>query len=174
VCIELRNPTLSLESEFMAMTAEFRQAGEGHFVDEPVLVTNGFRAYLRWLEAGERGEVEGLVPWSAYWAWDRDTRRIVGVSSLRCDLSPWMAEYGGHVGYRVRPTARRRGIGTRILELTLQEARKRGIERALIVCLVDDLASQGVLRNNGALFEREVERNGTRLRRYWVHTDGAT
>ena len=156
----------------MQMVEEFRSVGEHRFIDEPPLVNEGFIPYLAWLERGERGELqdERLVPWSAFWAVGQRAGELVGVSSLRHKLSPWMAEYGGHIGYRVRPALRGKGLGTQILALTLQRAAARGISRALIVCEPENVGSIKVILKNGGIFEREVQLQGSVRRRYWVRT----
>lgn len=164
-------PSLDLEHHYMAMVREFVDAGEREYIHEDVLFNEGFAAYVDWLTRGERGELEGLVPWSACWAVDVDMRAIVGIGSLRHRLSPWMAQFGGHIGYRVRPSMRRRGLGAVLLRLLLDQARLRGIDRALVVCTPENIASQGVLRRNGAVFDGEVSTEGHRLWRYWVATE---
>jgi predicted acetyltransferase len=165
--LELVAPGASREAGFLAMADEFRAAGEAHFIDEPVLVEDGFAAYLDWLERGRRGELEGFAPWQALWAVDAADGRLVGVASLRHPLTLWMAEYGGHVGYRVRPADRRRGLGTRILALALERAAGLGIDPALVVCEPGNAGSIGVLRANGAVHERDVEVDG-RVRGRWL------
>lgn len=171
--LELISPSLSHEADFMAMVDEFMEVGEREYVYEDVLFGEGFAQYVDWLSRGERGELDGLSPWSAYWAVDSSSGSLVGISSLRHRLSPWMSQFGGHIGYRVRPSMRRMGIGTNLLQLTLLQASARGIARALVVCTPDNLGSQGVLRKNGAVFEAEVSTEGHRLLRYWVSTDAA-
>lgn len=141
------------EAAFTAMVREFVEAGERDYVFEDVLFNQGFAEYVHWLVQGERGELPGLAPWSAYWAVETESAELVGLSSLRHTLSPWLAEFGGHIGYRVRPSARRRGLGSALLSLTLQRADGRGITQALVVCTPESVGSQGVLRRNGAVFD---------------------
>jgi predicted acetyltransferase len=171
--LELSAPDPALEREFMALVEEFRAAGEHRFVDEDVLVREGFAAYLAWLERGTRGEVPGCVPWRSLWAFEPGGR-LVGLASLRHPLDGWMTEFGGHIGYRVRPAERRRGVGTRILAAALARAAALGIAQAIVVCEVDNAGSIGVLRANGAVFDREVEAGGLRLNRYRVPTGART
>jgi predicted acetyltransferase len=139
-------------------------------VQEEVLASEGFAAYLAWLQRGERGELEGFAPWSAFWAIEPQSSKLVGISSLRHSLGPWMAEFGGHIGYRVHPQYRRRGYGTEVLRQTLTEAAKRNINPALVLCAPEHLGSQGVLRNAGAVFERKTVDEGLVRLRYWVPT----
>lgn len=172
--LKLVAPSLALEAPFMAMVDEFLAAGEREYVYEEVLFNRGFEAYVAWLAKGERDALEGLSPWSAYWAVAEETGMLVGISSLRHKLSPFMAQFGGHIGYRVRPSERRKKFGSAILRLTLKKASSIGITKALVVCTPENTASQGVLRICGAEFENEVSVNGVSLLRYWVSTHAAS
>ena len=167
--LRLCPPDPALEREFTAMADEFRAAGEQRFVDEEVLLRHGFAAYLAWLERGARGELEGFAPWQALWARD-DRGHLVGLASLRHPLTPWMTEFGGHLGYRVRPSERRRGLGTQVLALALERAAGLGVAEAIVVCEPDNAGSIGALRRNRAVFDREVVADGMRLNRYRVPT----
>ena len=40
---------------------------------------------------------------------------VVGRSSVRYELNAWLAHAGGHIGYGIRPHARRRGWATQVL-----------------------------------------------------------
>lgn len=153
------------------MANEFRAAGEKHLIEESVLAEQGFAAYVEWLRRARRGEAEGLPPRQVMWAMDADGHHMLGISCLQHPLTPWMAEFAGHIGYRVRPSVRRRGLGSRILALTLQRAKAAGVAPAVMVCLPDNRGSIGVLRNNGASFEREVMTHGIALHRYLAPTE---
>jgi predicted acetyltransferase len=172
--LALIRPSEELGQQFVEMTDEFRSAGEEHYLDEDV-ISQGLNTYLEWLRRGDSGEnlPPNLVPWTTFWA--VSDSRLVGFSSLRHHLSPWMAEYGGHIGYRVRPSARRFGLGTMILRLTLARAFARGINPALIVCTPENAASVAVIKKNGGVYDREVQReDGVLLHRFWVSTSPMT
>jgi predicted acetyltransferase len=77
-----------------------------------------------------------------------------------------LREYGGHVGYEVRPTARRQGHATRMLREVLPHVRALGIESALLTCDEDNVASARVIVAAGGVLE---DRRGVKLR-YWVPT----
>jgi predicted acetyltransferase len=96
--------------------------------------------------------------------WMVDGSTVVGRISLRHELTPWLLEVGGHIGYAVRPTARRRGHGTAALRLMREVAAGRGISPALVTCDVDNLGSRGVIEANGGILE---DVRGSK-RRYWV------
>jgi len=69
-----------------------------------------------------------------------------------------MLELGGHIGYVIRPGARRRG--------TPPPRRQLGVDRALVTCDVTNTASRKVIEANGGEFE---DRRGGKLR-YWIRT----
>jgi len=58
---------------------------------------------------------------------------LVGRVSIRHELNDFLAEFGGHIGYAVRPQCRRRGHATEILRQSLVVARGEGVERVLVV-----------------------------------------
>ena len=94
--------------------------------------------------------------------------RIVGMLDLRHRLNDFLAEYGGHIGYSVRPDERRKGYAKRMLALALPEARKRGIDRVLITCDDDNIGSARTIEANGGVFERTARLEDEILRRYWI------
>lgn len=94
----------------------------------------------------------------------------MAVSRLRHWLSPTLEQMGGHIAYEVRPGARRQGVGTQVLALTLTQARELGLRRVLITCDVTNLGSAQVILKNGGLLEDERVIAGyvERVARYWI------
>jgi predicted acetyltransferase len=75
----------------------------------------------------------------------------------------------GHIGYGVRPSARRRGLASWALAQMLNEAKAAlTVDRVLIVCQADNVASTRTIERNGGMLERI--RNGSHgaVRRYWI------
>ena len=91
---------------------------------------------------------------------------VVGRVSLRHELTPWLLEVGGHIGYAVRPSARRRGYATAALARVLPVAADLGIDPALVTCDEDNIGSRKAIEANGGVLE-DV-RNGKL--RFWVPT----
>ncbi len=104
----------------------------------------------------------------------RDGATILGWSGLRLWLTPDLEDIGGHIGYRIRPTERRKGYGTRLLAMTLIEARKFGLRDVLLTCDSDNAGSRRVIERNGGELasERISPRSGVLVARYWINVDG--
>jgi predicted acetyltransferase len=97
---------------------------------------------------------------------------LVGRTSIRHELNEALARVGGHIGYAVRPAYRRRGYATEMLRQSLAVARSVGVERALVTCDDDNVASARTIERCGGALEDVVRVDGTSLkRRYWVPTD---
>ena len=80
-----------------------------------------------------------------------------------------MLQYGGHIGDGIRPSERRKGYGTKIIELALVECKKLGINRVLIVCDKNNIGSRKAIINNGGVLENEaVREDGSIDQRYWI------
>ncbi len=95
---------------------------------------------------------------------------ILGNSNFRHSLTDRLRRFGGHVGYAVRPSARRRGVATALLAEACEQARGRGLTRILVTCAPDNVGSvRSIESNGGVLSERffhEGEQRDVNL--YWI------
>lgn len=98
--------------------------------------------------------------------WWIEGEHYLGRIAIRHRLTDFLLEVGGHIGYDVRPTARRRGHATAMLRQALPWAHGLGIDPALVTCDDDNLASLRVIEAAGGVLEdvRGVKR------RYWLPT----
>ena len=109
------------------------------------------------------------VPMSIYWLQLPDGT-IAGESRLRHRLSESLIQEGGHIGYMIRPSQRGKGYGTLILKLTLEMAQARGLDRVLLTCHTDNLASSRIIVANGGRLDSEgvSSHSGKPISRYWI------
>ena len=70
---------------------------------------------------------------------------------MRHELTPALAEVGGHVGYHVVAPWRRQGHATRMLAAGLAECRALGLDRVLLTCQADNEPSRRVILANGGI-----------------------
>lgn len=126
-------------------------------------------AYVRAVENHRRGVdlPPGWVP-TTFLAADVDGE-LVGRVSIRHQLNWFLENFGGHIGYAVRPHARRRGVATEILRQALILARSIEIDPVLVVCDEDNWASARIIeRLGGVLEDIRDDRDGASKRRYWI------
>lgn len=118
------------------------------------------------------GIPDGFVANSSFWL-VRDDSEIVGVSNVRHDLTPALRLEGGHIGYGIRPSLRRKGFGVQILRHTLTRARSLGLTRVLLTCGKSNLASAKAIIANGGVLESEAyyPPRSEVLQRYWIELD---
>lgn len=163
-------PTIELQDEFAQFAAEYRAAGEDRYDLIEKQFGGNFAAYVQSLHdfSNGIGLAPELVPQTTYWL--AQDGRILGASRLRHGLSPLLIDWGGHIGYDIRPSERRKGYGTLLLRLMLGKARERGLDRVMLTCDATNIGSIGVICNNGGALDQEyhLERVGVRVRRYWI------
>ena len=126
-----------------------------------------FDAYLPSLEVGHDRD-ESLVPDSTFFCLDDERNLFVGAVNIRHRLNEGLLLNGGHIGDGIRPSERRKGFGTKMVNLALEECRKLGIDRALMVCDKANVASAKTIMNNGGVLENEVVVDGVVEQRYWI------
>ena len=107
---------------------------------------------------------EGHVPCTTLWWVEGDD--YLGRIAIRHELNDFLLAVGGHIGYDVRPTRRREGHATAMLQHALTWASGLGIDPALVTCDDDNVGSIRVIEAAGGVLE---DVRGTK-RRYWVPT----
>lgn len=171
----LVTPSQAWLPAFLELAREFQAHGERRYDD----ALRDPEAYLRRLARYAAGVdlPPAHVPGTTFWlvADAGEPRRtegpqVLAVSGLRHRLTPQLTNIGGHIGYAVRPGARRQGIGTALLALTLVEARKHGLTRVLVTCDVTNIGSARIIERNGGVREdvRNVPGRGVPVARYWI------
>jgi predicted acetyltransferase len=168
-----------LRRSFAAAMAEFEAEGRGGESDHTVIgayirsrkaewasdeAFQAFAASIRADALEETPRPDGFVPATELWWVDGD--EWLGRIAIRHRLTPRLLEMGGHIGYDVRPSARRRGHATEMLRQVLAICRTMGIEQALITCDVDNIGSRAVIEANGGVLEDE---RAGKLR-FWART----
>jgi len=115
-----------------------------------------FQKYLQEFEdeAAGRNLKDGRVPQTVWWLVMGD--EYLGRVSIRHRLTDKLMRIGGHIGYEVRPSERRKGYGTLLLKLGLQKAKELGIERPLLTCDATNASSRKIIEGAGGILENEV------------------
>lgn len=165
---ELVLPRLAVAASVRAAAREHGDDGlEAYTTEVADLADHQLPGYVEHLLADAREHAPrraGWVPSTHLWWVEGST--FLGRVHVRHRLTPFLRELGGHVGYHVVPTARRRGHATAMLAAALPVVAQLGIECALVTCDVGNTASRRVVERAGGLFHDE---RGGRLR-FWLPT----
>jgi predicted acetyltransferase len=176
---ELVRPSLKVHRSFLTAMAEFRAEGRGGADDNSIIgsenrefgatwaTLEGFAAYVQKI----RRDADEDAPRPAGWVpctnlWYVEGVEYLGRLAIRHRLTEFLRDSGGHIGYDVRPTARRRGYATAMLCEALPVARALGLDQALVTCDTNNVASRKVIEANGGRYE---DTRGNKLR-YWIPT----
>jgi len=128
---------------------------------------DNYEEWLDHIENNRKGKNLKLkVPADTYFA--AYNGKIVGTVNIRHYLSESLLKIGGHIGYGVRPSERRKGFATKILSMALEKCRKLKIEKVLITCDKSNIGSARTIQKNGGILENEIEENGEIIQRYWI------
>ena len=140
---ELITPTVRLHDAWLEAHQEWgpgqHEDGFGLRPADEVVTPAGFAAWVARVAAG-----------TCWWIAEGD--RVLGGVALRTGDDDYV-RWAGHIGYGIRPSARRRGLGTWALSRTLDEARTLGLTRVLAVCAPDNLGSMRTIERGGGVFE---------------------
>ncbi len=113
------------------------------------------------------------VPGKTFLLIRKDDNKIVGTINIRWNLSEKMLKFGGHIGYGIRPTERRKGYNKIQLYLVLLEAQKLNLDKVMLDCSVHNLGSDKTIKALGGILERcELdESDNTMTNVYWINVD---
>lgn len=169
--IRLLKPTKNLKNEYLDFYLEWKESGENMVPWVIGKDPEDFEGMISWLSDNENGKnlPDGWVSDSTFWLVSKENR-VLGVVNIRHKLTEFLSSRGGHIGYGIRPSERRKGYATKLLELSLEQAKKIGINNVLVVCDEINHASEKTIINNGGVPDSNfIEENGNVIKRYWIH-----
>ena len=141
------------------------------FLDKPFNTIEEFADFIQMLDQTELGNQDKkFCSATSYFVIDENDR-LIGAASLRHYLTVEGFNTWGHIGYGVRPSERRKGYGTEILRLTLEEAKKKKIYKVLMGAHKSNLGSCKVIENCNGILENEVNDPNDineKINRYWI------
>ena len=111
-----------------------------------------FRGKEYWeLVRKKRQDFENPAEWrvrsTSFFLIDTDREKILGAIQIRHSIDhPNLIHRGWHIGYAIRPNERKKWYATKMLELALKESKKIGLEKVLITCDIDNIASNKVIK----------------------------
>ena len=165
--IKLVRPTIKYRRSFLVAVKEFQKEGRYKGIESKQLPKR-FAGFVRKLKDYARGIdlPKEYIPESIYWLVDGD--KFIGRVSVRHRLTEKLRKEGGNIGYEIRPAARRKGYGKKILKLSLPKALRLGIKKALVTCDDDNIGSRKIIKANGGILKEKIKYKGKIVRHYWI------
>lgn len=161
------HPTEANRADVEAFYAEFNGRPES------VIGSGVSESFDTWLASMHSritavGLPEGFVQEAFYLCYNGPD--LVGVLNLKFSLTPYLLDYGGHIGYAVRPSRQGHGFATQMLRQACEIAHGMGMERLLLVCDDDNYASEKVILRNGGVYENTLhdDEEDVFVKRFWI------
>ncbi|NUP26494.1 MAG: GNAT family N-acetyltransferase [Nocardia sp.] len=162
---DLIAPTTTLHHAWLAAHAEWgpgaHEDGFGLTPADDVGSPTGFAAWV--------GRLADESARTTY-RWIVDDGQVLGGIALRHHFDDYV-RWAGHIGFGIRPAARRRGLAGWALARMLDRARELGIDRLLLVCAVGNVASARTIQSAGGVFEEVRDTDLGPAQRYWITLD---
>lgn len=163
-------PSMDHEQAYKEMMLEWEQTKEHIY---PGAIRSNGMCYSDWLDNLEiyRSKetcLYNFVPSDTFFILNGNGK-ILGAISIRHYLSEQLFKFGGHIGYGIRPSERKKGYAKLMLKMALEKCIDKDIKRVLITCDKDNIASAKTIMANGGIFENElIEDDGNIVQRYWI------
>ncbi len=171
MALKLIKGDLRYKNQIIEMMKEWKEYNDTHDanISPWAIFKNDYSNFEKYLNNLEITTTEtGLVHYSTFFCLYEDRNVMVGAVNIRHYLNDHLLKYGGHIGDGRRPSERRKGYATKMLGLALEECKRLGINKVLLVCDKDNIGSVKSIVNNGGILENEVSEENKLMQRDWV------
>lgn len=166
--IERKNEIIEYLDEFVKYGSDINGSGSLDKIYDGYTFEQALDRCLK-MEDEEYAKSVGRCQGKTFLLIRESDNKIVGTINVRWNLSEEMLQFGGHIGYGIRPTERRKGYNKINLYLGIIEAKKVGLEKVMLDCDVNNLGSDKTLKALGGKLERtEIDpSDGILTNVYW-------
>jgi predicted acetyltransferase len=170
----LKFPSMNEKEKFVEYIKEYRFDNPNA---KPLGCTENIN-YEEWLKKidKERNGIdleEGRVPSTVYFLMDANDRILAHISIRHSIDNDFLRLYGGHIGYGVRPSERKKEYATIMLHLALIKCKELGIDDVMISCKESNIASAKTIENNFGV-QKEliyIEDEKMNFKKYWINVE---
>lgn len=168
----LLRPTAEHAEQIMECKQEYLAAGSSMDGCGPMRRTDDPIEYIQKCALEENPETcpAPLVPATQFLLVRNDDNKVLGFLQVRHEFNDYLSRFGGHIGYSVRPSERRKGYAKQMLQMALPFCRELGLDKVLITCTDGNIGSEKTILANGGVYESTVyEPDGKKfLKRFWI------
>ena len=167
---EFRKPGFGDIQEIANFKKEFQENNSG-MDGTGILFRSSPEEWLEYINEMEKCDNPNSIPCLQYGLYEKTSNRLLGFIQIRLELKGYLVNFGGHIGYCVRPSERRKGYAKIMLKAALDICRNKGLEKVLITCLEDNVGSAKTIESCGGTFEKTVYDDinyQANMKRYWI------
>ena len=150
-----RLPTLADQDALRAYVEEHYKNGEPGISASMNLTSMNYESWLN--QVNRNIEIPNGDWGRSYTLLCLNEKELVGLLSIRYELSEELRQKYGDIGYGVRPKERRKGYAAIMLRHALYICKEKGMEQVELGCFRDNTASIRTIKNNGGQLLRECE-----------------
>lgn len=168
--LHLEPPTSAHKTIVLDYKQDFLNSGDSIDGSAGLAWASSFEEWLQSVQENSNPQTvrTGCVPTSVYLAFDCETGQLVGMIDIRHPLNESLGRFGGHIGYSIRQSKRRKGYASEMLFLALAKCRHLGLDRVLLTCHKDNIASARTMLHCGAILQDELHLGQFTIQRYWI------
>lgn len=158
------------ELDYLIYIKEWEDSGEKIVPMASARAEISFDDFLKRMRERETDEIreKGLVPATLYFLVD-EKNKICGALDIRHELNEYLEKFGGHIGYGIAPSERKKGYGKIQLKLGLEKAKKIGLKKVLITCDDNNIGSAKTIEACGGIYNDTLaDAEANRIKRYFV------
>lgn len=127
---------------------------------------SNFDDFLEDIRLAQKGKIKNNIPSTLFFL--IDGKEIIWWIDIRHHINHPKLQKGWHIGYWIRPSQRVKWYATKMLQMWLEEAKKIGIQKVLISCHPDNIASEKVILKNWWIHDSTLEYENKIYKRYWI------
>lgn len=168
----LIRPTAEYAEQIMECKKEYLEAGSSMDGCGPMRRTDDPDEYIEKCAIEENPETcpAPLVPATQFMLIRKEDNKVLGFLQVRHEFNDYLSKFGGHIGYSVRPSERRKGYAKQMLKMALPFCREIGLDKVLITCNDGNIGSEKTILANGGVYESTVHEpdENEDLKRFWI------